>query len=266
MGGRLTGVCHELVKNLALKGFGRIVLVSWTSCDLTANYSTSSILFQADFGAEGPSNLKMAETIIQQAHPLNPTVEFSHVAMEDFSQLADHLEHDASIFVLVNERSPKVASSLNDLCRSCNVAFEWIVTENMQSMIINDFGNVYEYTKEIKKNVQDEIITETTCHSLSFLPISQVWQRHSGMEPVAGRKRAATVACYSEQFRLWQTRLEASGNDADITIVENASVNAIIGAIAAQEVVKGVTRKDMPIHNIVLFNGDSLDSTVISIV
>lgn len=266
VGGRLTGVSHELVKNLALKGVGKIVLFSWPQCELPADYVAASVLFQVERAEdERLCNAKMGETMVRQAAALNPSVELSFVRLEDASELARHLNKDVSILVLINERSPRAAQAVDAMCRQVKVPFEWIITEDLQSMMINDFGDHYEYTNEVKKNVEGETVTETSSHSLAYIPVAELWRKHGEMAVPRNRnKRKATVAAYSDQFRTWQSRLEEE-DVANANIAENASVNAIVGAVSAQEVIKVVTGRDLPIHNVLLFNGDALESTIISI-
>jgi len=48
-------------------------------------------------------------------------------------------------------------------------------------------------------------------------------------------------------------------------VAEVAPVNAVMGAILSQEVVKVVTKRDLPICNILTFNGHTLEARIVEL-
>ena len=258
--GHFTGVAQELVKNLVLKGVGRVLLLSWCN-ELPAGYSTEALLFPPERTAGALSNTVLAAAIIQQAGPMNPSVDLAHKHV-DLANIESSVG-EAAMLVLVNETRLDRAVGLNGICRRLCIPFEWIVTRGMEALLINDLGSTHSYIEEVKKTVNGETTTESTSHTLDFATLPQLWEAHRETGKTWTPPRRATKSqpsSYSPKFAAWQDDLERVQN-----VEECAPVNAIMGAIAAQEVIKVATGRDRPIHNVVLFEGSTLDSTIVSI-
>lgn len=275
-----SGIAHELVKNLALKGVGTIILLTWPMRG--PSFDVSRLLFQGHdrCGDPSPSPEEMAKTIIAHAHELNPSVALRHDHLTSIHEVTtgDYLTEGAgaiSMFFLINEANYEAsARRVGDACRRAAIPFQWLLTHAMQAVLISDLGPLHVYEEERGRVEPEtgEVIRETTTKSVAFLQLSDLWRRHSTtvLAPESGSQRRPAKAdpvSFSPVFREIQRQVEAneflpgSGRVLD----EVPAVNAIMGAIAAQEAVKVVTGKDLPIHNVVLFDGATLDSTIVSV-
>ena len=256
--GYFTGVAQELVKNLVLKGVRRIILLLWSEASLpTAGNVVPLLLFPSSLGA---TNIQLSEAIVEQAGLMNPSVEICREYV-DFTKVESIL-NGARMLVLVNELSLERSIHLDGICRKLNIAFEWILTNGSDALLINDLHD-YTFTEERERIVEGETVNEMKNYTLNFPTIEALWIKHK----VTGqtwqppkRSTRSQPASYSPKFATWQDDLEAINESS-----ECAPVNAIVGAIAAQEVIKVVTGRDQPIHNVVLFEGQTLQTTIISI-
>ncbi|PJF17557.1 hypothetical protein PSACC_02671 [Paramicrosporidium saccamoebae] len=256
IGGQFTGVAHEIVKNLVLKGIGKIMLLTWgnDSEAQSQTLDTSSFLFRP----EGSTNLDIARGIVSQAALMNPTVELVHRHLDSFDEeaISGH-----SMFILVNEKVPSNIFQLDDVCKKMSVPFQYILTQKIEALVINSFQD-YKYTTEITTVVDGEQVKKMTESSMEFASVSELWRVHENTPPPSGRVRRATPGIYSQKFQNLQRAMISSEG---INVGDHAAVNSVMGAISAQEAIKVVTRKDMPLHNVLLFDGSTLESTVLSI-
>jgi molybdopterin/thiamine biosynthesis adenylyltransferase len=254
--GYFTGASQELVKNLVLKGVGRVVLLSWDEAALPT-VGAPLLLFPSPSGA---TNIQLSEAIVEQATMMNPSVEVcrEHV---DFAKVESILD-GACMLVLVNEFSLEKSIRLDEICRKLNVPFEWILTNGSDALFINDLHN-YTYTEEKERMVDGAPVNEMKNYTLNFPTLEELWMEHKltgqNWQPPK-RSIRSQPASYSQKFATWQDNLEVITE-----LNECAPVNAIIGAISAQEVIKVATGRDRPIHNVVLFEGRTLQSTILSI-
>lgn len=256
IGGQFTGVSHEIVKNLVLKGIGKIMLLTWgnESEAQSETLDTSSFLFRS----EGSTNIDVARGIVSQASLMNPTVELVHRHLDSFDKeaISGH-----SMFILVNEKLPLNIFQLDDICKKMAVPFQYILTQGIEALVINSFQD-YQYTTEITTMVDGEQVTKTTESTMEFTSIAELWRIHENTLPPSGKVRRAIPGIHSQKFQNVQRAMNSSEG---ISIGDHAAVNSVIGAISAQEAIKVVTRKDMPLHNVLLFDGNTLESTVLSL-
>lgn len=248
--GLMTGVAHEIVKNLVLKGIGRLILITWDT-DLLED--GGMILF-----GSGGNNVQTAERVIELAGPMNPTVDLSHHHLTSLGGMKGLLD-EVKMFILVNETRLSRVFELNETCHSHDVPFQWLITQGMNATLVSDFGE-HEFVIESKKVVDGETVTQVAESKQQYCKIQELWETHLNTEPVAKQRKAFPVK-YSACFKDFQTNLQSG----KIVLREEAAVNSIIGAISSQETIKVVTKRDLPIHNVVMFDGNSLNSTILSI-
>lgn len=217
---------------------------------------------------------------MEQARELNPSVTLRHHHLASVREAAtdNYLASEigpVSMFFLVNEATYEgAARALGEACRRMAIPFQWLLTRAMQALLISDLGPLHVYEEERKRVDPEtrETVRETETKSIAFAPLSDLWSGHSAAAAKGrdGNKRKtsrALPAVFSPVFGEIQKQIEGGKfflGDGSV-LDEVPAVNAIMGAIAAQEAVKVITGKDLPIHNVVLFDGTTLDSTIISI-
>jgi ubiquitin-like 1-activating enzyme E1 A len=255
IGGLFTGVTHEIIKNLVLKGIGEISLLTWQT---EFPFDTAPLLFPP---SGPPTNTNVAETIVSQATLMNPTVKLSHRHLDTLENLSQILTGH-SMFILVNETSLTRIFSIDAECRAMSVPFQYLLGLGFESLLINALSKEHEYISEVKRVVDGEQITESKQEKIAFCTMKEIWDTHLNTQKPSGKIRKALPGKYSERFKELQEIMVKGEN---VPISDQAAVNSIIGAISAQEVVKVVTGKDLPLHNVVLFDGRDLESTVLSL-
>lgn len=262
--GRFTGVAHELVKNLVLKGVARIVLLCMQPEE--QKIPAEGLLFASSEGAA--ENGKVAKEVASAAGALNPAVELCVASVAHVAD-APSVVRDTSMVFLVNEASLETAVALDAICREEAVPFAWILTGGFEAMLINDFGARHEYREERRVlSGEGTSTTETEERSIAFCSLRSLWDTHKEpAEAAAGGRKTrsrASPAARSAVFREQQAAVEAGapfgGTRADV-----APLNAIVGGVGAQEAIKAMTGRDLPIHNVVLFDGRRLEASVVSV-
>lgn len=259
--GPLTGAAHELIKNLVLKGIGHIELVSWEGMS-NLPHRGESVLFKNQ-----TADTNLTTIVIAQAREMNSLVEFSSVTLS--SRDALHNDWDTNgitAMVVVNVVDRGLVSWLDEKMSSRKGSLFWMLTDGMRATLISSLGEDYQFEEEVKSNPSGETASYRN-RRIRFPNINQLWPEHrEKKELVLKRRSKALPMDYCPEFgdlqdcidkgRLWKD---------DGQFVEVAPVNAIIGAIVAQEIVKVTSRRDLPLHNVVMFNGEDLSSTVISV-
>lgn len=284
--GFLTGVAHELVKNLVLKGVGTIVLLTWPTQEVS--FDTPRLLFRGETRGEGASSSahvsssseSMGMIIKEQAHGLNPSVTLYHHHLTSAKEVISggYLTKDMyniGMFFLINETTYEGgARELGEACHKEAIPFQWLLTRTMQALLISDLGpsHVYEEERRHVDPETGEFTSEIETKTAAFISLDELWSKHrlTSTTTVGGdgcKMSKVRPTSFSSLFKEIQGQIETGTffPTGDKVLNEVPAVNAIMGAIAAQEAIKVVTHKDLPIHNVVLFDGSTLGSTIISV-
>ena len=223
----LSGAAQECVKNLCLSGVQEIRLHVRGRQEGDAQ----NVLF----GSYEP------EEVIAQAQLLNPSVKL--VCTEGDWQGVQVVVHVGSL--------PEGAFAVNEEARKRGIKSLWMRVGGGKGFLLVDLGSQHDYRYEQKRLVDKESGTfETLTHvgQVSFCPWEQAYRLHAERQPTEGKHRYSPVMA------------ELATNPQHLIAEENAPVNAIMGALASQEVIKAVTGKDCPIVNVVCFDGDTLEA------
>lgn len=274
--GPLTGVAHELIKNLVLKGVGHLQLVSWDGMPSLPHYR-ENVLFQLASDQES-----LTDVVISQSREMNPSVKITLVKLPSRESLrdwkvgeedGDEDEEGASVVVLVNVADLEVAKWLDVQAKKQKAALLWLLTRGMQVLQLSSLGENYQFEEEIKAVSSSEMALGSTIklRRVRFLGIDELWSQHQENKALSLKRRSKGQPLeYSPEFAQIQVEIEKGcfwieevGNAKNF--IEVAPVNAIMGAIATQEVVKVVTKRDLPLHNVVIFNGTDLSSMITSV-
>lgn len=271
----MTGAAQEVVKNLMLKGVRRIIILEWPTAEegtFPRVDAAEGMLFKPDLAAHGESSSSaLAQTVVDQAADLNPTTELSHVTLES-CEAAEEYIRGAAVLILTNTQDAREAFALDAICRRHGTALFWLLTRGYESVCWSSLGPDYAYCQETKKTTAEgETMTETRQETLAFAPLPVAWERHWASGDQEGRmtrkRRTGQPADFCPRLRAMQEQIRQGEfwKDEGGRLVECAPVNSIVGGICTQEVVKVITGRDRPIHNVFLFDGKTLDSRVISI-
>jgi len=289
--GSMTSAAQELVKNLALKGVLAIVLVPVV--DLEAPLSghdsagSNTNLFRP---APGES---VAEATARLASLLNPHVKISvsQACNSLESATADNIRRliseEKPTFVVFATRHGEGVLSKNDLIDSHRLIFAsdeasllagakfcWMHAERDVALLVNDFGPHHEF-----------FVKGGSPQTVGFSSLRETWDAHIDKFEHGGYvepKRLVKSVVYpaSSAFLACQRAIETrqsmlssfrpvdscdSCDQSEETSRECPAVGAIVGGLVAQEVVKGVTGKDLPIQNVLLFDGLTLESSIIHV-
>lgn len=277
------------MKNLVLKGVGTIVLLTWPTQEMS--FDTARLLFRdnSSSSSRGDSPLEnlsssfesMGKIIKEQAHGLNPSVALYHHHLASAREVISggYLKKEKyaiTMFFLINEATYEGnARELGEACRKAAIPFQWLLTRVMQALLLSDLGPLHVYEEERKRVDSEtrEVTSEIESKSLAFVSLSELWSKHrSAFAKTEGsdgcRISKARPVSFSSAFDEIQNQIEAGKffqQTEGKVLNEVPAVNAIMGAIAAQEAIKVITHKDLPIHNVVLFDGSTLGSTIISV-
>lgn len=283
-------VAQELVKNVVLKGVSSVLLVSLpTAGDSAGGDGDGGCIFPREAGDESD-----AAAVVRHARLLNPLVAVDVLAAGDagVDVLAQHIAGAAqdtaapcTVLAVVGHVGVAAAAVLDNACRARGgCPFVWVVCDASVSFMFTDFGAHYVYA------------AGGSSATLHFDSLADVWQTHHqrarDMQPAweggPRSRKGGAVASVSPLLHAVQRVLDADssaiqtdafdrqpgapacrggggGSDA-LPRRQCPAVAAIMAGIVAQEAIKGITHKDMPIHNVALFDGRAIHaSSVVSV-
>lgn len=223
----LSGAAQECIKNLCLSGVQEIRLNS-KEC----SKESAMVLF-------GSYDV---DAVINQAQSLNPSVKLLASGDLDGVSLMVHVGGDSEVAFTKNEEARQLA-----------IPSVWLNVAYQQAILMVDFGPNHNYRYEQKKLLEDKETFETLTHAtqVSFVPWREAWNVHLTRNVSSGKHSYNAI-------------LAALQHDK-VSHVEDAPVNAIMGALASQEVIKGVTGKDCPIVNTLCFDGNTLEAKLLDL-
>lgn len=268
--GSLTNASQEVIKNLALKGFSRIILMP-----LESNYSCEAPLCR-----KANESQSFPEAIRNLVSQLNHRVEMKIVPVVDKTPLGlgesvrNMLSMERPNFVILANAAQcplgdtnllTFAFSVDAASRAVSASFCWIVTEGDVALMMSDFGASHSFfsSGETEDCVSFPTIEEGWKNHEKVFKIETIKQRRISKSAV--RHHSALFLKIKNAIETKKSLISAFRSDEDILVRECPAVGAIMGGILAQEVVKSVTRKDLPINNVLIFDGMSLESEVIKL-